>query len=60
MVRAMDVELSRMGALETPEGPDTLERAVPESPKRGRKPKPRCEHGQIAERCVECNPELAV
>jgi hypothetical protein len=28
--------------------------------KPGPKPKPRCEHGVIAERCAECNEELLV
>ena len=26
--------------------------------RRGRPPRPRCEHGTIADRCVECNEEL--
>ena len=33
------------------------EQAVPPAPKRGRRPLPRCEHGQIADRCIECNQE---
>lgn len=60
VVRMTDVELGRLGALETTEAVNEMETVVPERPKRGRKPKPRCEHGQIAERCIECNDELAV
>jgi len=32
------------------------ERAVPPK-KRGRPPKPRCEHGKIPERCLDCQAE---
>jgi hypothetical protein len=43
--------------LETTERDVPMESAVPEKPKRGRKPMPRCEHGVIAERCEICNAE---
>ena len=33
---------------------DGLERAVPPKPKRGRPPRPRCEHNQIVGRCSAC------
>lgn len=74
MARCMAVELQRMGdrplevadpppaekvvpALRETTDPAPLERAVPS---RGGRPKmPRCEHGQIAARCVECNDDLA-
>jgi hypothetical protein len=62
--RCMNVELRRMGyrepALETVVPEPLVEQAIPDPPKKGRRPKPRCEHEQIADRCVECNPELAV
>jgi hypothetical protein len=60
IARCAEQELARMGELETTQDATVLERAVPEKPRRGRKPLPRCEHGMIAERCPECNPELAV
>lgn len=63
MVRMCNMELGRLGSLEeTPETTqDTtvLETVTPAAPRRGRKPKPRCEHNMIADRCVECNPDLA-
>jgi hypothetical protein len=57
--RCMDVELDRMGhrdhPVETTEQ-EQLERAVPAQPKRrGRPPKPRCEHDMLVERCPECS-----
>lgn len=61
MVRAMDLELSRLGdGLETTQAAPELEYAVPEAAKRGRKPLPRCEHNLVADRCHLCNPENAV
>ena len=59
MVRTMNVELARLGALETTQAA-AMEHAVPEKPRRGRRPKPRCEHGAIADRCAECNELLDV
>lgn len=58
MVHTAGVELQRLGIgpLETTQGPET-EQAVPGRPKRGRKPKPRCEHEMILERCPTCSPE---
>jgi hypothetical protein len=53
MVRAMRVELATLGVFETTQA-DQLEQVVPEKPRRGRRPKPRCEHGMIADRCLEC------
>jgi hypothetical protein len=41
--------------VETTQLVQPLERAVPDSPKRGRKPLPRCEHNNILGRCVQCN-----
>jgi hypothetical protein len=56
--RACDADLARYGYRDAPETTtlqDLPERAVPEAPrKRGRPPRPRCEHNQIAERCAEC------
>jgi hypothetical protein len=62
MVRTADVELQRLGVgpFETTQDDTQLERAVPEKPRRGRRPLPRCEHERVAERCELCNPELAV
>lgn len=66
MARTMRVELTRTRRV-NPAGlppretadPEPLERAVPPAPKRmGRPPKPRCEHGQIPERCARCNEEI--
>lgn len=59
MVRCMNVELARMGELETTEDTTEMETATPERPRRGRRPMPRCEHNMIAERCIDCNPDLA-
>jgi hypothetical protein len=59
MVHCMNVELDRLGAFETTQDATETEHAVPEKPRRGRKPLPRCEHETIAERCELCNPELA-
>jgi len=43
------------GGLETTEMvAQNMETAVPEPPKRGRKPLPRCEHNQIVGRCDVC------
>jgi len=63
---AMTAELERLGHKETPAAsgafetavPEELERAVPEK-KRGRPPRPRCEHDRIVGRCVECDDDLA-
>lgn len=67
MSRAMEVELTRMGyvdtaatnvAVETTQAAPLPEQAVPEKPKgRGRPPRPRCEHGMIVDRCDECKKE---
>lgn len=58
MVRAMDLELSRLGdGLETTQAARDLEYAVPEPARRGRRPLPRCEHNLVADRCHLCNPE---
>jgi hypothetical protein len=63
MVRNMDVELARMGAgetaMETTQDATVLETVVPEKPRRGRRPMPRCEHDVIAARCPECMEEVA-
>ena len=59
MVRAMSVELATLGVFETTEAGE-LERAVPEKPRRGRKPMPRCEHDMILARCPDCSPEEMV
>jgi hypothetical protein len=59
MARMASVELARLGELETTQDTTLLETVTPVAPRRGRKPKPRCEHGQIADRCVDCDPDLA-
>ncbi len=56
MVRAMRVELASLGDLETTQA-ERLEEVVPEKPRRGRHPMPRCEHDVIVPRCPECYPE---
>lgn len=60
VVRMTNVELGRLGALETTEAVNDVETAVPERPKRGRRPKPRCEHDMILDRCPDCSPEQQV
>lgn len=58
--RAMSVELDQLGYADrettTAVAP---ERATPRPPakRRGRPPRPRCEHGQIVGRCLECEEE---
>lgn len=59
MVRMTDMELRRLGALETTQDTTVLEMTVPEKPRRGRRPKPRCEHDMIADRCPECSDDAA-
>jgi hypothetical protein len=60
IARCAERELDRLGVIETTQDATELEHAVPEKPRRGRRPKPRCEHDIIAERCPDCNPEMAV
>jgi hypothetical protein len=59
MVHALNVELNRIGyrepVQETTRADEELEQAVPVKPRRGRQPKPRCEHGRIPDRCLDCN-----
>jgi hypothetical protein len=59
--RAMDAELRNMGycAPETTQAPE-MEMAVPEKPRRGRPPRPRCEHDLLLERCEDCREEGTV
>lgn len=57
MVRNLDCELAACGIFETTLPAEEMEQAVPEKPRRGRKPLPRCEHGMILLRCPECSPE---
>jgi hypothetical protein len=64
MVRCMKIELGRLGVGETAvEGPletvtpEPMENTMADRPRRGRRPMPRCEHNQIAERCDICNQE---
>lgn len=58
--RACNADLARYGYRDAPPEttaatePETMERAVPAKPKRGRPPRPRCEHGQIVGRCTAC------
>lgn len=59
--RACNADLARHGhrdePLETTLPVEVMERAVPEKPRRGRPPRPRCEHNQIIGRCVACEEE---
>ena len=57
MVRNLRAELAACGVFETTEDTTMLEQAVPPKP-RGRRPKPRCEHDMILDRCPDCNEEL--
>lgn len=58
--RAMTADLRRLGHVDEPR-PEAFETAIPEpmetaTPKKGGRPKlPRCEHGNIVGRCVECD-----
>ena len=68
--RTMDVEIARLG-YRVPEGPfisvegpqettqavGLMEQAVPEKPRKGRPPKPRCEHDMLLDRCPDCSLE---
>ena len=56
MVRAMNIELATYGVFETAVE-EPLEMAVPEKPRRGRRPMPRCEHDMILARCPDCSIE---
>lgn len=66
VIRSLTADLRRLGVpdnatLAHPRGaparvPQNGEKAS-EKPRNGAKP-PKCEHGSVAERCVECNPEL--
>jgi len=63
LANAMQVELRRLGAGPEPARMETTvaempERAVPAPPRRGRPPRPRCEHGEIADKCLACSPDL--
>jgi hypothetical protein len=57
--RACNADLSRYGYRETAQVIPMPERTVGPRPKRGRPKLPRCEHGQIVGRCVECDDDLA-
>lgn len=57
MVRGANAELASLGVLETTQPADEMERVVPDKPRRGRRPLPRCEHDMIAARCPTCNEE---
>lgn len=58
LARAMDVELERLGYREAGALEATAvrmpERAVTEK-RRGRPPRPRCEHDMLVGRCPECD-----
>lgn len=60
MVRCMNVELARMGYVDPATVAEPVSNgngsvAVEEPKRKGGRPKlPRCEHGQIADRCQEC------
>jgi len=55
-VHAAPVEESPM---ETTVTEESMEHAVPPAPKkRGRPPKPRCEHGKLVGRCLDCEEEI--
>lgn len=56
--RTMDVEIARLGyrVPETTQAP-VMEQAIPEKSRRGRPPRPRCEHDMLLDRCPECSLE---
>jgi hypothetical protein len=57
--RCMNVELARMGYRDVPIRAETTTVEPKENtgqPRpRPKRPKPRCEHGQVPDRCVDCN-----
>lgn len=57
--RCMNVELNRMGYQEPPPVETTtappMETTMVPGPKKGRPPKPRCEHDMILSRCPDCS-----
>lgn len=67
VIRSMNAELRRLGVSDTatvanPTGKRVRVRMTSEAVpvvKAGRPKLPRCEHENIADRCPECNPELA-
>ena len=63
VIRSMNVELRRLGVADTatlanPTGKHAKATAVMDPKPMGRPKLPRCEHGNIADRCPECNEEL--
>lgn len=59
--RACNADLARHGyrdELETTEAETLPEQVVPDKPKRGRPPRPRCEHDMIVDRCPDCRDDL--
>ncbi len=54
--RCMNVELRRMGYVDPVETTvaEPMEQVVPPPKRRGREPKPKCEHGRPPERCLDC------
>lgn len=64
VVRAMDAELRRLGVSDDATLADPTGKLKRKATAATTKPKPagklqRCEHENVADRCVECNPELA-
>lgn len=63
LVRAMDVELERLGHRDPePEPLETTSVVLPEKAvvkKAGRPPRPRCEHGKLIGRCLDCDDDFA-
>jgi hypothetical protein len=59
--RSLTADLRRLGVPDDATLAEPLGKAsngVTRGP--GRPKKPRCEHNNVADRCIECNPELAV
>ena len=63
LVRACNADLARYGYREEPLETAVViplpERVVPGKARRGRPKLPRCEHGRIVGRCLDCEPDLA-
>jgi hypothetical protein len=55
--RCMNVELARMGYQEPLEttAQQPMQTTLQEKPRRGRPPKPRCEHDMLVGRCPDCS-----
>lgn len=59
VVRAMDAELRRLGVSDDATLANPSGKALQSATTKPKSKLQRCEHENVADRCVECNPELA-